>query len=1082
MTDPSSPDSPPPRTTGGNWRWTPPTPESLEAQLPGYTVEKLIGQGGMGAVYKGFQTSLDRPVAIKILPSGIEKEETNFAERFRNEARVMARLMHPAIVAVFDFGQTGDGQLYFVMEYVDGTDVHQMISSQGKLSAEHALAITAHVCDALTAAHALGIVHRDIKPANVLINSQGQIKVADFGLAKIDESGDHGLTKTGYSMGTPDYVAPESLILGVNVDGRADIYAVGVMLYQMLCGEVPRGAFKSPSEKVPGLDPRFDAIIIKAMQSERSDRYQSAVELRRDLDVILTVPLVQAGDRGPGTAALPQKALEHVPGQRSAVKVMVRGKRSTPAGGTAPVRPDSAGTAGNRGKSPARSSGGGGVGLIVGLSLAAAVVGGLVLFFLFGGGKRGDTPAGPPATVAAANPAPAPAPATPPGDPVPSPLPKPEPAPSPAPKAPQPVAENPTPPPPAKPDPEPKKESAPAEPAKMAAVPANPAPSPSPTPAPAPVPVPAPEPVAPAPSLAEGRMPPIPATLPADVAQRLAQIDAQFQTAYDRDIAPGHNTAVADLDTKYASAVQRALDTATQAGQLEDSVGLRAEQDRLAAKGRLPAVDLDSVVDTVKKLRDTYRGALAKLEAGRFAKAKPYHDRHDQLLDAYQKELTQQKRLPDALAVKARRDGLTEALAALAPKPVETAVADAGATKGNAQPPKAALPTPPPPPAKPVKVPEGTTVESVMAAIFKIGGKFDVMKDGKKVRVDDPTKMVLPPFEVIELWALERPAGSPDFTDEMLASLSVMSSLELIAIGSEKMEITSLAPLVALTKLKSIRISATDVGVPEKELLHLGNLKELESVIIKVADRTGETLVAFQSYPKLETLHLNGDGRITAKGGEAIATLTPLKILRMDNLDRISQSRFSSIATLPNVEELHLGQTVPTAEFLGHVAQFPKLLHLAFTGSGELPAQPFAALKPAGGRLVSIYAGYHSHFTDDGVKELVATLPNLEAFTHQWNPNGDKLTAKSLVELAKLPKLKKLYLTPRTNADCAFSVSMPALEELEIGSPNVTDAVFEHLKFVPNLKLLILRGTKATPAAADQFKKVRPDVKVLLEK
>ena len=154
----STPDSPPPRTTGGNWRWEPPDPEALEAMLSGYTVEKLLGCGGMGAVYKGVQISLDRPVAIKILPADIEKEDANYDERFRNEAKVMARLLHPAVVTVFDFGETPDGQLYFVMEYVDGTDIQQMVASQGQLPAEHALAITAHVCDALTAAHALGIV------------------------------------------------------------------------------------------------------------------------------------------------------------------------------------------------------------------------------------------------------------------------------------------------------------------------------------------------------------------------------------------------------------------------------------------------------------------------------------------------------------------------------------------------------------------------------------------------------------------------------------------------------------------------------------------------------------------------------------------------------------------------------------------------------------------------------------------------------------------------------------------------------------------------------------------------------------
>ncbi|HRK15342.1 MAG TPA: protein kinase [Prosthecobacter sp.] len=314
----SSPDSPPPRTTGGNWRWEPPSPEELQKLMPGYTIEKLLGRGGMGAVYRGIQMNLDRPVAIKILPPGVEKEDSSFAERFKNEAKLMAKLNHPAVVSVHDFGATQGGQLYFAMEYVDGSDVSQMIAAQGKLPPDHALAITAHVCDALAAAHELGIVHRDIKPANVLINMKGQVKVADFGLAKVEEPGQHGFTKTGYAMGTPDFVAPEALMLGMAIDGRADIYAVGVMLYQMLTGNIPRGAFKSAAQLVPGLDPRFDAIITKAMQSAREDRHQSAAELRRELDVILTVPLVRQD--APVSAAIPVAQVAQAPGQRSAAQ------------------------------------------------------------------------------------------------------------------------------------------------------------------------------------------------------------------------------------------------------------------------------------------------------------------------------------------------------------------------------------------------------------------------------------------------------------------------------------------------------------------------------------------------------------------------------------------------------------------------------------------------------------------------------------------------------------------------------------------------------------------------------------------
>lgn len=229
----------------------------------------------------------------------------------------MAKLMHSSVVGVFDFGSTSAGQLYIVMEYVDGTDVSQMIRSQKKLPPEHALAITAHVCDALSAAHELGIVHRDIKPANVLINMKGQVKVADFGLAKIDDPGSHGLTKTGYAMGTPDFVAPEALMLGTAVDGRADLYAVGVMLYQMLTGQIPRGAWQPASVLSPGTDPRFDQIILKAMQYDREARYQSSTELRQALDTTSTVPLVK---QDAPAAAVVAAEVAQVPAQRSAAQ------------------------------------------------------------------------------------------------------------------------------------------------------------------------------------------------------------------------------------------------------------------------------------------------------------------------------------------------------------------------------------------------------------------------------------------------------------------------------------------------------------------------------------------------------------------------------------------------------------------------------------------------------------------------------------------------------------------------------------------------------------------------------------------
>lgn len=290
----------PARTSGGGGRWAPPDADVLAAELPGYEVVELLGRGGMGAVYKAVQINLDRLVAIKILPAALEEDdEMGFVERFRQEARSMAKLSHPSIVAVHDFGQTPSGLLYFAMEFVEGMDIQQYAKlSGGRLEPEHALAICAHVLDALAYAHSKGIVHRDIKPANVLIDTEGRVRVADFGLAKrVGGEGDAGSgfrTMTGYAMGTPIFMAPESLEEGANVDHRADLYAVGVMLYQLLTGKLPQGIFRLPSEENPAIDARFDHLISLAMESSPEHRYQDAESFRRGLDEILSSPVAKA--------------------------------------------------------------------------------------------------------------------------------------------------------------------------------------------------------------------------------------------------------------------------------------------------------------------------------------------------------------------------------------------------------------------------------------------------------------------------------------------------------------------------------------------------------------------------------------------------------------------------------------------------------------------------------------------------------------------------------------------------------------------------------------------------------------------
>lgn len=273
-----------PRTSGSRLIWEPPPPDRLAELLPAYEVIRLIGRGGMGAVYEALQKSLRRKVAIKILPGGGGDDELHFAERFRHEAFAMARLNHPGIVNVFDAGETQDGLLYFVMELVEGRDLAHELETRGHLPEAETLSIVTQVAEALAYAHGNGIVHRDMKPANLLLDARGRVKVADFGLAKLEEAERSWLlTRTGTTMGTPDYIAPELRKAGRVADARADLFSLGVMAYQMLTGELPRGMFQLPSECVPGLDERWDRFVCRALEPKPEDRYQSAAELLQDL-------------------------------------------------------------------------------------------------------------------------------------------------------------------------------------------------------------------------------------------------------------------------------------------------------------------------------------------------------------------------------------------------------------------------------------------------------------------------------------------------------------------------------------------------------------------------------------------------------------------------------------------------------------------------------------------------------------------------------------------------------------------------------------------------------------------------------
>ncbi|HWG42913.1 MAG TPA: protein kinase [Gemmataceae bacterium] len=273
-----------PPTTGFRRPFRPPTPAELAHHFPQLEVLDLLGQGGMGAVYKARQPGLDRIVALKILPPEAA-EEPGFAERFGREARALARLSHPNIVAVYDFGQN-DGLYYLLMEYVDGLNLRQLLQS-GQLKPPQTLLIVPQVCEALQYAHDEGIVHRDIKPENILLDKKGRVKIADFGLAKLLGQAplDLRLTGTRQVMGTPHYMAPEQMDRPLEVDHRADLYSLGVVLYEMLTGQLPLGRFVPPSQKVQ-VDVRLDEVVLRALEREPEQRYQRASEIKTDVESV----------------------------------------------------------------------------------------------------------------------------------------------------------------------------------------------------------------------------------------------------------------------------------------------------------------------------------------------------------------------------------------------------------------------------------------------------------------------------------------------------------------------------------------------------------------------------------------------------------------------------------------------------------------------------------------------------------------------------------------------------------------------------------------------------------------------------
>ncbi|MBN2360583.1 MAG: protein kinase [Deltaproteobacteria bacterium] len=294
-----------------------------------FRIEKLLGVGGMGKVYRATQLSLDKPVVLKLLHSHYAHDETLVA-RFHREARAASRLNHPNSINIIDFGQEDDGTLFMAMEFLQGRDLFTVLQNESPVPEYRVARIVRQVCSALAEAHDQGVIHRDLKPENIMVedrpHQKDYVKVLDFGIAKIQ--GPEGkdartLTAQGMVCGTPEYMAPEQA-RGEVLDARADIYAVGVLMYQLVTGQLPFQADNAigivtkhivekprpPREVAPdrAISPEIEAIVLRCMAKKREERFQSIIELSDALE-----PIAARGSVSPAMSSPPVVVTEGMP-------------------------------------------------------------------------------------------------------------------------------------------------------------------------------------------------------------------------------------------------------------------------------------------------------------------------------------------------------------------------------------------------------------------------------------------------------------------------------------------------------------------------------------------------------------------------------------------------------------------------------------------------------------------------------------------------------------------------------------------------------------------------------------------------
>jgi eukaryotic-like serine/threonine-protein kinase len=332
-----------------------------------FRVEAKLGEGGFGAVYRGVQTRTGRPVALKLLHPEMTRDK-NLVARFRREGEVLCKLRDAHTVTTYDFDQTSDGLLYIAMELLEGPTLHDVFVRETRLAWPRMIKILAEICSSLAEAHALGIVHRDLKPENIHLESRPgnpeYVKVLDFGIAKVmrgegtNNRTVQQLTATGQTLGTLEYMSPEQL-MGKNLDGRSDIYAIGVLAYEMITGQLPfpdasgpaqliaaqlKTTAKTPSRVAPaaGIPPQVDALILKMLAKTADGRFQDVSELKAACEALLAQAASPSGATEPASSEQPTIVAREAPRLSPEVAAPPAAPAPAPVQPPAPAPPASA--------------------------------------------------------------------------------------------------------------------------------------------------------------------------------------------------------------------------------------------------------------------------------------------------------------------------------------------------------------------------------------------------------------------------------------------------------------------------------------------------------------------------------------------------------------------------------------------------------------------------------------------------------------------------------------------------------------------------------------------------------------------